>query len=1076
MKDKCKAELIKRAGRNLSKAEIDGIEERMRAAMRELMKKDPAKTMAMSLDQRLAEATKLAKDWMMKDVVRAHEQSLQEASRLDALLRTIRSQAPGLKDGQTQVLKLMIRSTEVRMEALKKNFYTLGTGLTSADQGKYLGLVSDPKTTFEVVKAIWGDTNVSPEAKTFADNINKMLDFIADTFQRHGLSLNKLEDYRTPQPLEPSKLAGVKDQFVDDMVTWVDRQKYINSDGTLMNDTQIKKFLGEVYETILTDGANKRADGEASGGSMIVGGNKNKPRRVFYKNAESWNSAMQKYGRTNNLYELLASHVHGMSKDIAMAQTFGRNAEKNFRKALAVAAENDLKTAKSAKEHERISALSKNVNHLFDAYTKPDPLINPRLAKWGDNVRAWFSASFLGNSWTAALGDVGIMHHYARIYNLPAIKEFAQNVKNMIPDAERADFLQKLGLWNEGFMQANQRVAEENYSSNFGHFLASATNKLMMQNAWDRGMVTGFGMVLQNTMGRLTRKFASLADVGEEGKILQRLGVTDDHFNVWRLADLVDGYGADSLLSPRAIYDIADEKLAPLIEERVKARSEILKAEIERRNDQTAKEKAWYAKARDKFDDARTRANRMLREFDERRQKYVGDAKEMAEANAELLRAKLERAEVEHDIAGYLKTETAQDRIQRFLERVEDGENVERQLVKERDHPDRLPDAVVERYQKTPSIGERAAKGVEDYGRSINRTAENLGARRARTEARIKAAEKRIEEMSKKYDAEVQRKANAVDKRFAAALKDLQEMGERYKERAVKRKEYADAFQAKVGKVLSEELLKAKDEAAVKLLEVVHHHTRRALRGSSAANTEDRVSLGLTKLPAGTILGEAWRFALQFKSVPIGVFKTQLDVLSEMDASLMTKAWYFVRFAASATLPAALGLQIRALLSGQDPNDMDPSTEEGRKFWLKAALSGGGLGIYGDLITAGQTPYGRDPLAVIAGPGIGIGIDALQTITGSPSIIGDIADGETDRNYGLEALQFTRRNFVPFANIWYVKGAFNRMVYDQMQEMLEPGTVDKHIQRMERNGSSYFWQPGQLLPDRAPDLTKAYEE
>jgi len=1076
VKDKCKAELIKRAGRNLSKAEIDGIEERMRAAMRELMKKDPAKTMAMSLDQRLAEATKLAKDWMMKDVVRAHEQSLQEASRLDALLRTIRSQAPGLKDGQTQVLKLMIRSTEVRMEALKKNFYTLGTGLTSADQGKYLGLVSDPKATFEIVKAIWGDTNVSPEAKTFADNINKMLDFIADTFQRHGLSLNKLEDYRTPQPLEPSKLAGVKDQFVDDMVTWVDRQKYINSDGTLMNDTQIKKFLGEVYETILTDGANKRADGEASGGSMIVGGNKNKPRRVFYKNAESWNSAMQKYGRTNNLYELLASHVHGMSKDIAMAQTFGRNAEKNFRKALAVAAKNDLTTAKSTKEHERISALSKNVNHLFDAYTKPDPLINPRLAKWSSNVRAWLSSSLLGNSWTAAMGDVGIMDYYARIYNLPAIKEFAKNVKNMIPDAERADFLQKLGLWNEGFMQANQRVAEENYSSNMGHFLHSATNKLMMQNAWDRGMVTGFGMVLQNTMGRLTRKFASLADVGEEGKILQKLGVTDEMYQVWRLADLVEGYGADSLLSPRAIYDIADEKLAPLVEARVKARSETLKAEIDRRNDQTAKEKEWYTKARDKFDEARTRANRMLREFDDRRQKYVGEAKEMAEANAELLRAKLERAEVEHDIAGYLKTETAQDRIQRFLERVEDGENVERQLVKERDYPDRLPDAVVERYQKTPSIGERAAKGVEDYGRSINRTAENLGARRARTEARIKAAEKRIEEMSKKYDAEVQRKANAVDKRFAAALKDLQEMGERYKERAVKRKEYADAFQAKVGKVLSEELLKAKDEAAVKLLEVVHHHTRRALRGSSAANTEDRVALGLTKFEAGTLLGEAWRFALQFKSVPIGVFRTQMEVLGEMDVHWTTKAAYFARFAASATLPAALGLQIRALLTGQDPNDMDFTTEEGRKFWIRAALSGGGLGIYGDLITAGQTPYGRDTVSVIAGPGIGLGIDAVKSVLGQKSFIADLADGETDRNYGLEALQFTRRNFVPFANIWYVKGAFNRMVYDQMQEMLEPGTVDKHIQRMERNGASYFWQPGQLLPDRAPDLTKAYEE
>lgn len=1071
MRPECETAIKTAAARDLSKAELEAIEERINAALRDLSVKDEAAFLSMPKEQRLVEAAKLAKEWMLKDVVRAHEQSIQEAARKNDLFNRVGMTKPGAV-GQTSYLANRIMAVENRTRAIAANFNRLFEGFREADTGKFFGLIQDPAKQLEIVKSLYGEPS-TPEAKRFADSTKTVMDALAERFQRAGLTLNKREDYRTPQPQDPGKVAGVKrDEWVSDHLGWIDRRQYVKSDGSRMSEDEIREMLKESYRNIATDGANKRAEDDNATviKSMIVGANKNAPRRLFFKDAASWSAAMNKYGVTNNLYQLIQSHIHSMSKDIAMAEEFGRNAQNNFNQALAIAKVGDLE---AGADGNKLNALSARTAHMYDAYVHPMRPENANMANTMGNLRGYISSVMLGGGWISSLPDISTMMLSASANNLPQMRLFRNFVMAMAPGAEKNDFLHKLGIWFEGFQSAHNRLAEEQFSFGWGQFMADTQYKLMMQNAFDRGTRSANAMVVMQTIGKFTRSHDALAAADGEVRFLDGMGVTQDLWDVWRSADLETGpRGFTELLSAGKIYEIPDAKLDSIVEKRVKARSESLKAEIERRNDQTAKEKEWYTKARDKFDEARDRANRMLREFDDRRQKYVGDAKEMAEANAELLRAKLERAEVEHDIAGYLKTETAQDRIQRFLERVEDGENVERQLVKERDHPDRLPDAVVERYQKTPSIGERAAKGIEDYGRSINRTAENLGARRARTEARIKAAEKRIEEMSKKYDAEVQRKANAVDKRFAAALKDLQEMGERYKERAVKRKEYADAFQAKVGKLLGEERIKIKDQAAEKLLEVAYGYTQKAARGASGASIDDRVALGLTRNPAGTFWGEMLRFGLQFKSVPLGVFRAQFENVKNMP-TVGTKFAYAAKLVGYTMLAGAVGLQIKALLNGQDPTNMDPLTEEGRAFWIRAMASGGGLGFYGDLLANTQNPYGRDGVAALLGPAPGIAVDlgklALNEI---PTKLSEDKPDEA----ALKSVQFIRRNAVPLMNTWYLKGAFNRLVYDQLQETLVPGTVDRHQKRMESKGASYWWEPGETGPDRAPDLTKAYEE
>lgn len=560
-------------------------------------------------------------------------------------------------------------------------------------------------------------------------------------------------------------------------------------------------------------------------------------------------------------------------------------------------------------------------------------------------------------------------------------------------------------------------------------------------------------MAVMDIVGRYTRDHDSLASAEGNMPFLQKMGVTEEIWKTWREAELETGpSGRDSLLAPGRIYNIPDEKLDPIVEEKVKQRSQILKAEIEKRDAQTAREKEWLEKRMDKFNAARNQAYKRLNEFDERRQKMIGEAANIAEADAELMRARLERAEVEHDIAGYLKTETSQARIKRFLERVEDGANVERQ-----------------RGETKPAVGERAARAVEDYGRDINRIAERLGQKQARTEAKIAAAERRLSEMQKKADAEILRQAGKLDRRFMAALKDIEDTAAEYKERAAKRADYARAFEEKIGKVLDEERMKMRNEAAEKILEVAYQYVQKAARGASGATIADRTAFGMTKLEAGTVMGEILRFGMQFKSVPLGVFRTQMEVANSLPTR-GSKMAYLAKMAAGMTLMGALSLQARAILNGQDPMNMNPETEEGRIFWLRAMMSGGGFGIWGDIIGNGTTAYGQG-VETILGPAFGMGLDAIRKTS---EIMGHLAEEEEEKA-ALKFVQFTRRNAVPLMNVFYLKGAFNRLVYDQIQEMIEPGVVDRHQKRMESRGSSYWWEPGETAPYRAPDISTAYE-
>ncbi len=873
MKPECEQAINAAAGRQLSKAEYDGIEQRLKSSMLELRAKDPAAFSKMSPSQRAAGAAKLAKERMLADVVDAHERTITNAGRKAKTFADIDSVKPGLK-GQTMHVKNLIVSLQREVEGGVGNYLRRITGLHEADGGKLFGMLQDKARQDDVARVLFGEKASDPKAQAAGDSLkNQLLDPLADAYRRAGLPLHKLDDWAVPQPHDVAKVAASEQAFVDDHMQLVDKSKYLNADGSHMTDEQLRHFLGQVWLTKATDGANKRAEGTGSGKAM-VGSSTNAPRQVHYKDFASWKTAMEKYGSSTNLYDIVNSHVHKMTKDMVMAEHFGQDADGTIRQALARAKVADTLATSGKDDRAKVARLADQTQRIYDAYVHPQKPGNAAWANVGAQVRGIIAATQLGKLFTA-LPDLAGSKMAMEFNGLPQVRGFRDSLGALPPTAANLRTLHNLGLWFEDFQHAQRRMAEENIGSGIGTFLNEATHRAMGLNAFDRGLRAGNGSAAMNMLGHVTRAHADLAKADGESRLLHDAGVTQDHWNVWRLAELDRGpQGQHTLLTPAAIDAIPNAKLDPVIEQRIAARSEIF-------------------------------------------------AKEIAKRDA------------------------------------------------------------------------------------------------APTE---------------------------------------------------KNQEYADAFRAKFAKVLEEERAKAKDDAQRKLLQVAYSQMQFGARGASGSSIQDHVAFGLDKLPAGTVMGELARFALQFKAVPLGIFAAHYRALGNSDYKWGAKASHAARFVAYSTLMGAVAAQISNLIAGQNPGNMNPAGKDGMKFWAEAMAKGGGLGFYGDVLF-GQNAANRGAEAFM-GPGVGAAVDLYKEFAQAKK------DAETEgpsrHNYSLAALRWVRHNAAPLANIWYLKSAFNRLVYDQMAEYLAPGTNAKQERQAEQRGASYFWGPGSTSPS-APDLSKAWQ-
>ncbi|WAC26345.1 hypothetical protein [Ancylobacter sp. SL191] len=250
--------------------------------------------------------------------------------------------------------------------------------------------------------------------------------------------------------------------------------------------------------------------------------------------------------------------------------------------------------------------------------------------------------------------------------------------------------------------------------------------------------------------------------------------------------------------------------------------------------------------------------------------------------------------------------------------------------------------------------------------------------------------------------------------------------------------------------------------AAERFTEMILGETERAIPSGTVRGR----ALMVGNSRPGTFWGEVTRSAAMFRSFGVSMALLQLQRLAyEIGGGRGVRGGkYLGGMMIALTLGGALALWMKDTTKGRDPQPADRMA-----FWLAAMAQGGGLGIFGDFLFSDANRFGNSLGSTLLGPGAALAADlwgltvgnAQKALTGEETSIGpDVAR--------------MARNYVPGGNIWYLNAAYQRIMMDQLQEMLDPKAHEKfkrQVQNARREkDQGFWWAPGTTAPQRMPEM------
>lgn len=237
-------------------------------------------------------------------------------------------------------------------------------------------------------------------------------------------------------------------------------------------------------------------------------------------------------------------------------------------------------------------------------------------------------------------------------------------------------------------------------------------------------------------------------------------------------------------------------------------------------------------------------------------------------------------------------------------------------------------------------------------------------------------------------------------------------------------------------------------------------------------------------LPAGTLRGEAMRSFMQFKSFPTAMITRHWGRLFDTPQGMegapagfgaqtstgaaINRMAVMAGLNVSLMMLGAIVLQEKAILGGKDPYDMTQG-----KFWVKAMGQGGGLGYVGDFLTKDPTEQRGSNFeqagSVVLGPAGG----AVAGLAGDLLLTNawEAAKGKDTHAMG-EAIRWGNSQ-LPYASLWQIRGAWDHWFVHNLQEAANPGYLGRMRSRAMKDWQQdYYWAPGEIAPDRAPDISR----
>ncbi|MDI7699671.1 hypothetical protein QMJ94_14580 [Acinetobacter baumannii] len=1055
MKEQCKQAVAKALGKqSLTAQEATDIEARINETMRNLARKDINNWRNLSDAEKLTEASKQVAIDIQEQLKRKHKIAAQD------ILKQSQNIA-ALDHGKLSSMEVIDRMVAAHgdMSGIQ-SIDSKARGIASIYRGELvdfytnikggLGIFTDQELVQKIVRERFGENTGDALAKKISDKMGDVFETMRDRFNRNGGDIGKLDNWGLPQTHNLEKIAKAgKEAWVNKAESLIDTRQYVHENGDYYSQQEIRSLLEYTYDTLSSDGANKIEVGrQATGGGTSKVTNRHGESRVLhFKDAESWLEYQSEFGGMQ-FVDLVEAHINGLSKDIAMVENLGSNPKTALKILMDAAAKKDWE--KGIEENQTKSS-RKRAQVMFDEFSGGNSPQSQVLANLGLAYRSMNVASMLGGTTIASLADQATIAKNASVHNVSYRKAFGGLIEQLNP-ANKADreLAHSLGLATEEMLGSIARWSDDGLTSTYGKSeklarissgVATQVMRVSFLNALTSASKVGFTKLLMEKYGRLSRSKAwNDLDV-QDRELLSNTGLDERAWQVFQLAEPVVDRKGNQLMSARSIYEIPDEKLLSAMDGDVKSLMNDINNQIKSLNDANALDDQRIANKAKRTDDLKMQLSQRLSDYANLKDSKAQAEKQALQDRIDLLDIQKEYVTVQADINTYLQSEKQANRIQDFLQQVEEGR-----------HSDK--------------VAQITRRNIERNARQYGNNAESLGYRLGNAERRMVELRAKMRKADSEANKAIKSKFKELDKKVNQLDEEFSQYQSKVNERQQKRQLVIDRIYSGIDAEKTELAKKIKDQVASQLQAHLLDE-----QGMAVIEAGLRERTWMTVGAKGTITGEVFKGLMQFKSFSASFLMRQCSRTMAQEG-LKGKAAYAIPLMVSMTLLGGLVVQLREILNGNDPQTIYDSNDpkKATSFFMRSLVAGGGLPVLGDILVAGTDTSGRDANSFVSGP---LGSDFTSLLGLTVGNLTQYNEGK-DTNFGNEAFKFVKGK-IPAQNLWYTKAAINRMFFDEVQDTIAPGYREKALRKAERQQDrERFW--GDDVTDiRAPDFERVVQ-
>lgn len=390
-------------------------------------------------------------------------------------------------------------NVEGRRQAVRGTAHAMMDQILSDHSRNLIGVVRNRAQLGDIVRELFGQDSGNVSARELADAWTRTAEMLRQRFNAAGGDIGKLERWGLPQAHDSRAVrAAGFDSWRAAIVDRIDWPRMIDRDtGMPFTADKREKLLKDIFETIRSDGWNKREAGSPGQGAMAS--RHSDSRFLIFRNADDWMAYQGEFG-SGTAFDAMMGHVDVLSREIAAMEILGPNPNATVqwvKDSMVKSAQID--TAANSKAVDRAGGGVKRIDRLWDEITgasqRPE---NRSLALGFSALRSWQTSAKLGSAMLSAVTDMAFQFSTRRYNGLPQASMIRDYAKLFRPGA-RADqrLAVRLGLIAEEWSQrssAQGRYLNEELTGEVSRRLAEGVLRVSGLSRWTQAGRWAFGM------------------------------------------------------------------------------------------------------------------------------------------------------------------------------------------------------------------------------------------------------------------------------------------------------------------------------------------------------------------------------------------------------------------------------------------------------------------------------------------------------------------------------------------------------------------------------------------------------